>query len=90
MQFEEKGVQPFSLPVLSNFVVTSNDDGVVKIADGERRWVLHLNATRTTTATSRTSVTALTSHVARSFSRLSISTRHEGSSTCKKGPHPNS
>jgi hypothetical protein len=39
MPFEEKGVQPFSLKVLSNFVVSSNDDGLVKIADGERRWV---------------------------------------------------
>jgi hypothetical protein len=38
-QFEEKGLQPYSLPVYPNFILTDNNGAPVKIEDGERRWV---------------------------------------------------
>jgi hypothetical protein len=38
-QFEEKNLQPYSLPVYPNFILTDNNGAPVKIEDGERRWV---------------------------------------------------
>jgi len=37
--FEDKGLQPYTLPNHVNLVFTTNDDAPVRIEDGERRWV---------------------------------------------------
>jgi len=38
-QFEDKGLQPYTLPNHANLVFTTNDDAPVRIEDGDRRWV---------------------------------------------------